>query len=330
MGKNQIIWTIGLVFCLFAAAAAYAGDSIVKIQVKTQIAEVRLNPGPEAALVGQVKQGDIFLSEGKDGDWYRITLPENDMGFVLSGYIHQSRVMVIDDEELKPSPTKQLPSKQPSALPIGGRSAIQNGARKGLYLTGTAGFGIGFSKILVGTKKVNDNYSDVNIFPGGGVGILAGLGYSISDPLKAEMNIGYLASGSSFSNGRVYFRRFPLSLSLVYLFPSKKSYRIYASAGPAVFLGPTFELTQDSSDMTIDYKTSFGFSAGIGVRTVRKDKRMYLFGELKYMGAFGYNWTDANFIPVYRLREMAGHGIFINIGIGYFLRHSRTKGTIRD
>ena len=321
MGKKQIIWTIGLVFCLFAAAAAFAGDSTVKIQVQTQTAEVRLKPGPEAALVAQVKKGDIFFSEGKDGDWFRITLPENDMGFFLSGYIHQSQVMVIDEEEVKPAPINQPPSKQPSPPPAGRRPVLQNGTRKGLYLTGTMGFGIGFSKILVGTKKVNDNYSDVNIFPGGGVGILAGLGYSISDPLKAEMNIGYLASGSSFSNGRVYFRRFPLSLSLVYLFPSIKSHRFYASAGPTVFLGPTFALTQDSTDMTIDYKTSFGFSAAVGVRTVRKDKRMYLFGELKYMGAFGYNWTDANFIPVYRLREMTGHGIFLNIGIGYFLKN---------
>jgi len=310
---------VGAAVFLWAASVLSGEDPQIKIRV-TAASVVRLEPSSEAAVLGEVGRGEIFVEAERTGEWYRIILPANEEGFVLSGYIHQSRVEVIEEAAEEPwPPAKAEISRQAKPVPSRQRTSPSPEVQKKFYLAGSVGMGVGFSKILVGRKSVNDQVSDVNIYPGGGTGLLAGIGYSLSHDLKAEIGIGPLLSGSSFSNGKVIFRRFPLMLSLAYLFPSEKTSRIYATAGPALFLGPAFDLTEGSIERNISYKTPFGFTAGIGARMHTPGKKAFLFGEIKYMGALGYKMSSANFYPVSRLRDMSGHGVFFMMGIGFFL-----------
>ena len=67
----------------------------LKLRVITADAAIRLEPGPESTVVSKVKLGAVLTSKSKAGEWYRIDLPPDADGFMISGFIHQSQVEVV-------------------------------------------------------------------------------------------------------------------------------------------------------------------------------------------------------------------------------------------
>lgn len=98
----------------------------LKLKVVTEQANIRLKPDIGSIIIQQVSQGTILESSGKAGEWYRVEIKTPEVE-VVSGYVHQSLVIVISPpsekekkEEKKeetietPPPPIIPPSAQPS------------------------------------------------------------------------------------------------------------------------------------------------------------------------------------------------------------------------
>ncbi len=324
---RKIMIAFLLLFLLQAGwgfSRALCSDEIT-ITVTAEEAPVRLDPSAESPVIETLAAGKILTASEKRGDWYTVQIPAGDEGYSRMGYIHQSFVKIQADAaetDEKKEPERRIerpravPRRPPERMPP--QQAVSKPNR--LYINGNFGFGIGFSKIKAGTKyEDGEAVGDVNFFPGGGAALRVAVGYRFLNSLMFELGVNYQSSGESLSNGKVYFSRIPLSAEIKYLFPGD-SFRIFAGAGPVVFLGANLDWEQDDRDYYVSYNSPFGIIAEIGATNEEPGKSLYFFGSAGYMGAFGdYSWEDADFYPAYRIREFSAHGIFLNIGIGYFL-----------
>jgi uncharacterized protein YgiM (DUF1202 family) len=70
-------------------------DPPLKIQVILESANVRSAPNFESEIIHQVDSGLSLLAVGKIGDWFRVDLPPDEDGIVISGFIHKTLVREI-------------------------------------------------------------------------------------------------------------------------------------------------------------------------------------------------------------------------------------------
>jgi hypothetical protein len=305
------------------AVSPASGYEDIEITVVAEKAPVRLNPDSTSPVIETLQRGAVVKSMEKSGEWYAVELLDSEQGYSRMGYIHQSQVRSAAEAEPEAAdrPEQSRPRSAVRRPAVTAQPARQQrtGANR-LYVNGNFGFGIGFSKIKVGSEyRDGEKSGDINIHPGGGAALRIALGYRFLNTLMFELGVNYQTSGESFANGKVYFSRVPISAEIKYLFPGD-SFRIFAGAGPVFFLGANLDLEEDNRDSYISYNSPFGIIAEIGGTTEEPGKSLYFFGSAGYMGAFGeYSWQDSSFLPVYRLRDFSAHGIFLNIGIGYFL-----------
>jgi len=87
-----------IIYLFFFVKTAEAAK--IKLRVTVQTANVRLNPDVNSAVIGKAPMGTILESEGKKDGWYKVNLPPNDRGFVISGYIQGDKVEVIEGMDL--------------------------------------------------------------------------------------------------------------------------------------------------------------------------------------------------------------------------------------
>ena len=78
---------------------ASAQEAQQKLKVKATMAFIRLRADDKSQAVGRVPSGTVLDLLSKKGEWYRINLPLDRGGLLLSGYIHQSLVEEIGDEK---------------------------------------------------------------------------------------------------------------------------------------------------------------------------------------------------------------------------------------
>jgi len=69
-----------------------------KISIKVRKANIRLMPSLKSPVIHQLSFGAELSPLAKSGLWYRINLPPNAEGIILSGYIHSSIVKEIDEK----------------------------------------------------------------------------------------------------------------------------------------------------------------------------------------------------------------------------------------
>jgi SH3-like domain-containing protein len=67
----------------------------MKLRIITSDVLVRLEARAGSAVVARPELGAILTSETKAGEWFRVDLPPDEDGYVISGYVHQSQVEVI-------------------------------------------------------------------------------------------------------------------------------------------------------------------------------------------------------------------------------------------
>lgn len=66
-----------------------------KVQVILESANIRSNPNFESEIVRQIEKGITLLAVGKVGEWYRVDLPPDEEGIIISGFIHQTYIREI-------------------------------------------------------------------------------------------------------------------------------------------------------------------------------------------------------------------------------------------
>ena len=67
-------------------------DTPKKIQVILESANIRSEPKFESEIVHQMESGLTLLAVGKIGEWFRVNLPPDEDGIVISGFIHETLV----------------------------------------------------------------------------------------------------------------------------------------------------------------------------------------------------------------------------------------------
>ncbi len=70
-------------------------DPPKKLQVILESANVRSAPNFESEIIHQMESGLDFLAVGKIGEWYRVDLPPDKDGLIISGFIHETLVREI-------------------------------------------------------------------------------------------------------------------------------------------------------------------------------------------------------------------------------------------
>ena len=380
----------------------------LKLRVITADATIRLEPGSESTVVSKVKLGAVLTSETRAGEWYRVDLPPDEDGYVISGFVHQSQVEVMGEagepgQERGAGVTFEAPMKvrvgaeeaviregpasnsremgqadrgteleavaaagewykvevaagiygyirkahveimgQPpvpvyaqDAAPPARQEKPQDPApappqsaaalKRKFSLKLTLGFGFGFEKIETGYyKKQGDNTEMINLYPGGGGHFGLDLGYSLTHELRLEIGFAYQNSGVFASNhDEVSFTRVPLTLTILYEFPSPKKFQVYAGGGAGLYNAPEIKAKAGSMSESIKYSSSFGLHGLVGAVTRSKSGKWFYFGELRYVGVFNYKWTDATSngypaIPHSKYQEFGGNGIFVLFGIGTY------------
>ena len=66
-----------------------------KVQAILDSANIRTNPNFESEIVHQIEKGLTLLAVGKIGEWFRVDLPPDEEGIIISGFIHQTYIREI-------------------------------------------------------------------------------------------------------------------------------------------------------------------------------------------------------------------------------------------
>ncbi len=90
-------------------AAAWAGG--IKLRVTAEQANVREKPDIMSAILQQLPEGATLEAEKKEGEWYAL-LVEKEGGGSVTGYVHESLVMVIAEPAQAPPPKKEREEEQ--------------------------------------------------------------------------------------------------------------------------------------------------------------------------------------------------------------------------
>lgn len=84
-----------VLFVFVTTTFIFSGDS--KVRVVVPQANIRLKPNTQSAILSRIPLGGILDVIKKEGDWYYVKLPPDEKGIVVTGYIHQSIVEVVEE-----------------------------------------------------------------------------------------------------------------------------------------------------------------------------------------------------------------------------------------
>jgi len=178
----------------------------VPIQVNLEQASVRAEPNFEAQVLQQVQVGTTIPSIGKSGEWYKVKLPPDEEGNVVTGYIHQSFVGLLGkaEEVAEAEVREQVISPRPQL----GAGKVWNNYLK---------VGANYFQFTEGSRRMT--YGD-------GIGYEAEVSVSFWKGLQAWLGTSYLY----MSEGRNRIEVFPLGVGVKYRF-SKGIFNFYGGLG---------------------------------------------------------------------------------------------------
>lgn len=95
-------------FSLWLLSGACQGAETV-LKVIVSAAKIREKPDIASPVVTTVAMSTLLASQGKEGRWFKVSLPPNGDGRVLSGFIHETVVKVLSSPEDQAAKTLQQP-----------------------------------------------------------------------------------------------------------------------------------------------------------------------------------------------------------------------------
>jgi len=109
--KRRIIFS-ALLIISFLCLGGIGEAAKLKLRVKVATANIRLKPTMKAIVISHAPLGAILDSEEKIKEWYRVNLPQDESGVVVSGYIHQNMVEVVQEVEKTIEPKEEVLEKK--------------------------------------------------------------------------------------------------------------------------------------------------------------------------------------------------------------------------
>lgn len=90
----------------------------MKLRIIVPEAEIRLKPDTESLIIKKLPIGILLDAEEKIDGWYRISLPPDENGFVVKGYILESSVEIFVEESTTPPETKEPAIPKQAEKPV--------------------------------------------------------------------------------------------------------------------------------------------------------------------------------------------------------------------
>ncbi len=95
---------------------AASQDTVIKLKVVAEQANIRLEPDISSIIIRQVPQGTILNATEKKEGWFAVLLTPRE-GTTVSGYVHESLVILIEPIPEKIIPPKEKEETKPVPIP---------------------------------------------------------------------------------------------------------------------------------------------------------------------------------------------------------------------
>lgn len=279
--KLKIFFTtlVGL-FSVFSIAVYGTPQKVRVIQVD---ASVHLEPDFESRILMNVPPGAALDASEKTGQWYKVSLPPNDQGIVVTGYIHENAVEMIDSEpevleqrltETQKPAVEEPVQRQPveprrrQAPGFSGMKKLSFGAAAGVSMSNLSGDTVQEWEDLYGTMD-----SKTAITAGGFIL------YRINRSITVQPGVYYMQKGGAISGTisgmpveaafNLSYLEIPVLVNVYFSIPSPL--KPFITAGPVVALKASAEseitfMGETTTETMDDVKgTDFGLAFGSGV-----------------------------------------------------------------
>jgi hypothetical protein len=279
--KSKMYFTlfIGL-FCLCSVALAGGPQTVRVIQVD---AVVHLDPDIESRVLMNVPPGAALNVVEKAGEWFKVSLPPDDEGIVVTGYIHENAVEMIavepaggkqeqietqkpaDEEPVQRQPVEPRRRQAPG---FSGMKKLSFGAAAGVSMSNLSGDTVQEWEDLYGTMD-----SKTAITAGGFIL------YRINRSIAVQPGVYYMQKGGTISGTisgmpveaafNLSYLEIPVLVNVYFSIPGPLN--PFITAGPVVALkaGAESEITfmgETTTETMDDVKgTDFGLAFGSGL-----------------------------------------------------------------
>ena len=146
-----------LIFTIFLAfpKTATSQETITRLEVVADQANIRLEPDISSIIIRQVPKGTMLNAVEKKEDWFAVQLT-TEQGKIVSGYVHESLVVAID-----PVPEVKKPEIIPKKTPVEQEEEQpKTPLRFAISITGGGNYTRG-GDLNLGIKGLADLYEDV-------------------------------------------------------------------------------------------------------------------------------------------------------------------------
>ena len=111
MTYHRRVAGLTIIILAFCIVIPRLGAQPIRLKVTADLANIRENPDIGSAMVLQVPQGALLDAESKEGEWFKVKV-EGEGGAVLTGYVHESLVTVVEPE---PQTVPTVPAAPPAS-----------------------------------------------------------------------------------------------------------------------------------------------------------------------------------------------------------------------
>jgi hypothetical protein len=282
--KNQVLIII-LVFFLLLPHIIEAGK--VKLRVIVEKANIRLKPDLGSIIIVTIPMGAVIEADERIGEWFKVSLPPDEKGIIITGYVHSSMVEIVEEKFKKPVSHLPVPPIQPvqikKAHDINFDLKLSAGINYLLYgdiNEGVKGWSDFWEDSVIWTgysvdgeaKSIHFGYDlecelIINFVPQIGIGL--GFGY-IHGTKKSEVTFTSLALNGLWIN-KPKVKTIPVKLGIFITLPMNDTMSIILNVGGGLYFanysynwrieenGYWEEVNQEANAV------SFGFHGGFGV-----------------------------------------------------------------
>jgi hypothetical protein len=267
----------------------------LKVKVVVDNTSIRLKPDIGSMIIETVSLGAVLESEEQVEEWYKVSLPPDESGYVVMGYIHSSAVKIVKEIEVEEVPAEMSPvspaiePKKPSPPPTY-QPAPGSGVEFGFKLSGGMAY-LSVGDLNTGFQGYNDYLNEFpeedvegkyNLFHWGydfsgeiiinpipELGIAIGAGYSQVSKESSVKVYGFFLSEEISVVPKITV--IPITLGIYFTPPLAPGVNLVLSAGAGYYIGKLswergysgflseYTDTFEGSKGTIGFQGSLGF-----------------------------------------------------------------------
>jgi hypothetical protein len=162
--QKTYVFLLLFIFVIFVSARNIEAAKI-RIRVIAEKVDVRLKPDEKSVSILSPRVGTVFESEEMVGDWFKINLPPDENGVVVTGYILFSQVEIVHEEIAPPVPPPAPRPKEEPPVPREPRPPFpkaqekkKSGVTLGLKLSGGMGYLLNGAGDLENVRTERESY----------------------------------------------------------------------------------------------------------------------------------------------------------------------------